>query len=157
MTAVGSSDAMNGSSVHRRHNSTPTCTTTLLDNNINRHYQSSNGDVDRMMVKQAGSISTGLLGNAHFMKWRSGDLFVVLRYHPLLCVLAFCLFFFMGVEYTLRMIPPSSPPFDLGFVVTLPLHRLLASSPALNTLLAALNTVRVFHLLWPGLIIFFVN
>lgn len=65
----------------------------------------------------------------------------VVRYHPVPCVFAASLLFFMGVEYTLLMVPPSSPPFDLGFVLTRPLHRLLASWPALNTLLAALNTV----------------
>ncbi|XWS16470.1 hypothetical protein CRYUN_Cryun34aG0090800 [Craigia yunnanensis] len=47
----------------------------------------------------------------------------------------------MYVEYTLRMVPDSSPPFDLGFVVTRSFHR--ASWPELNTLLAALNTVFV--------------
>ncbi|KAF2293187.1 hypothetical protein GH714_038789 [Hevea brasiliensis] len=41
------------------------------------------------------------------------------------------------------MVPASSPPFDLGFVATHRLHQLLSSSPALNTLLAALNTVFV--------------
>jgi len=66
------------------------------------------------------------------------------------------LLFFMGVEYTLRMIPPSSAPFDLGFVVTRPLHRLLVARPALNTFLAALNTVFVgmqtTYILWTWLI-----
>lgn len=94
--------------------------------------------------------------NASFMKWRSGDLYALLRYHPLPCVLALCLFFFMGVEYTLRMIPFSSPPFDLGFIATVPFHRFLASSPALNNILAGLNTVFVFmqtsYILWTWLV-----
>lgn len=41
----------------------------------------------------------------------------------------------------LQMIPASSEPFDIGFVATRSLYRLLASSPDLNTVLAALNTV----------------
>ncbi|GKE11284.1 hypothetical protein Tco_1414835, partial [Tanacetum coccineum] len=45
-----------------------------------------------------------------------------------------------GGRYTLKMIPSSSPPFDIGFVATLGLHRVLATSPALNTVLAGLNT-----------------
>lgn len=83
------------------------------------------------------------LGNAYFMKWRTEDVFGVVKYHPIPCVFAASLLFFMGVEYTLRMIPASSPPFDLGFIVTVPLNRLLAAKPALNTLFAGLNTVFV--------------
>ncbi|KAM7480338.1 hypothetical protein LguiA_028551 [Lonicera macranthoides] len=94
----------------------------------------------------------GMLGNARFIKWRVGDVLGVAREHPIPCLLAASLFFFMGVEYTLRMIPPSSPPFDLGFVVTVQIHHLLASRPALNTLLAGLNTVFVLmqtcYILW---------
>jgi hypothetical protein len=59
------------------------------------------------------------------------------------CFFALGLLFFMGVEYTLRMVPSSAPPFDIGFVTTRSLHLLLASSPKLNTLLAALNTVPI--------------
>ncbi|VFQ87326.1 unnamed protein product [Cuscuta campestris] len=62
----------------------------------------------------------------------------------------------MGVEYTLRMIPHNSPPLDLGFAVTVPLHRIIASAPLLNTLLAALNTVFVAmqtaYIIWAWLI-----
>ena len=47
----------------------------------------------------------------------------------------------MCVEYTLKMVPSSSPPFDIGFVATVGLHRVLSASPALNTVLAGLNTV----------------
>ncbi|KAA8541923.1 hypothetical protein F0562_023075 [Nyssa sinensis] len=89
------------------------------------------------------SAHSGLLGNASFMKWTAKDLLGVVRYHPIPCVLAASLLFFMFVEYTLRMIPSSSPPFDLGFVATRSLHRVLASWPALNSLLAGLNTVFV--------------
>ncbi|CAK7356935.1 unnamed protein product [Dovyalis caffra] len=62
----------------------------------------------------------------------------------------------MGVEYTLSMVPASSPPFDLGFVATRRLHGLLSSWPELNTLLAALNTVFVgmqtAYILWTWLV-----
>lgn len=77
------------------------------------------------------------------MQWTADDVSAVLKYHPLPCFLAASLLFFMGVEYTLLMIPPSSPPFDIGFMATVHLHRILAGSPALNTVLAGLNTVFV--------------
>ncbi|RRT45571.1 hypothetical protein B296_00046957 [Ensete ventricosum] len=64
----------------------------------------------------------------------------VARRHPVLCAFAFSLLFFMGVEYTIPMVPSTSPPLDLGFIATKPLNRALATAPALNTLLAALNT-----------------
>ncbi|KAL6996616.1 resistance to o-dinitrobenzene [Sarracenia purpurea var. burkii] len=106
--------------------------------------------------EEKGSDACGLLENASFMKWRAEDVLHVARFHPLLCVLAAALLFFMAVEYTLRMIPPSSQPFDLGFVATRPLHRALAANPALNTLLAGLNTVFVglqtTYILWTWLV-----
>ncbi|KAI3737568.1 hypothetical protein L2E82_27575 [Cichorium intybus] len=83
------------------------------------------------------------VGEASFMKWTVEDVLAVLKYHPVPCLLAVSLLFFMGVEYTLLMIPPSSPPFDIGFVATVHLHRILAGCPALNTVLAGLNTVFV--------------
>lgn len=152
---AAASAAMNGrNTIHHRHNRASTCT--LLDssnNNKNRKHYQSNGVVKGGDMKKG---TTGFMGNASFMKWRTGDLLGVLRFHPIPCVLAVSLLFFMGVEYTLRMIPPSSPPFDLGFVVTLPIHHLLASWPALNTLLAALNTVFVLmqtgYILWTWVI-----
>lgn len=91
--------------------------------------------------ENASNNNCGLLENAYFMKWKLEDVLGVVRYHPIPCVFAACMLFFMGVEYTLRMIPSSSPPFDLGFVATLPLNRLLASRPSLNNFLAGLNTV----------------
>jgi hypothetical protein len=69
------------------------------------------------------------------------DVVNVAKHHWLPCFLGFGLLFFMAVEYTLRMVPSSSPPFDLGFVVTRRLHGLLSSWPELNTSLAGLNTV----------------
>lgn len=79
---------------------------------------------------------------ASFMKWTVNDAVHVATHHWMLCLFALGLLFFMAVEYTLRMVPSSSPPFDLGFIATRPLHALLESSPNLNTLFAALNTVR---------------
>ncbi|XP_068648221.1 phosphatidylcholine:diacylglycerol cholinephosphotransferase 1-like [Aristolochia californica] len=91
-----------------------------------------------------------------FMAWTMEDVADLARYHPIPCVFAVFLLFFMGVEYTLSMVPASSPPYDLGFHLTLPLHRLLALRPALNTALAALNTVFVgmqtTYILWTWLV-----
>ncbi|KAM7479234.1 hypothetical protein LguiA_027447 [Lonicera macranthoides] len=72
------------------------------------------------------------------------DVSGVVKYHPVPCVFAASSLFFMGIEYTLYMIPLSSPPFDLGFVAIVSLQRLLASTPALsalNFLFAGLNTI----------------
>lgn len=146
-------------SIHLRHTSANTCT--LLNQNNNGHYH--NGGDTNTMNKISGTnnvVNTSRVAtffrNASFMKWGTGDLMSLLRYHPLPCVLALCLFFFMSVEYTLRMIPFSSPPFDLGFFATVPFHRFLSHSPALNTILAALNTVFVFmqtsYILWTWLV-----
>ncbi|KAL7615760.1 hypothetical protein Lser_V15G01287 [Lactuca serriola] len=83
------------------------------------------------------------VGEVSFMKWTADDVSAVLKCHPIPCLLALFLLFFMRVEYTLPMIPPSSPPFDIGFVATVHLHRILSGSPVLNTILAGLNTVFV--------------
>ncbi|KAL0441638.1 UNVERIFIED_CONTAM: Phosphatidylcholine:diacylglycerol cholinephosphotransferase 1 [Sesamum radiatum] len=104
-------------------------------------------DSPDMTQKRSSSTAKDIccrLGNAHFLKWRAGDVSGVLRYHPVPCAFAASLLFFMAVEYTLRMIPPMAPPFDLGFVATTTLHQLLAARPALNTILAGLNTDIVF-------------
>jgi hypothetical protein len=77
-----------------------------------------------------------------FLKWTVHDMANVAKHHWLPCFFRFGLLFFMAVEYTLPMVPASSPPFDLGFVATRRLHGLLSSWPELNTLLATLNTVR---------------
>ncbi|KAF5957146.1 hypothetical protein HYC85_004371 [Camellia sinensis] len=151
-----------------------TTTTTTLNNRrhqkqpLNAYYSNgwntrqdtkkkkNNNNHNEKKQKQKQSGYGGMLENASFMKWRSGDVLGVARHHPIPCVFAAALLFFMGVEYTLRMIPPSSQPFDLGFVATLPLHRVLASRPAINTLLAGLNTVYVgmqtSYILWTWLV-----
>ncbi|GAA0157123.1 transferase [Lithospermum erythrorhizon] len=87
--------------------------------------------------------SGGIIGKVHFLKWRRGDVYGVVRDHPLPCVFAACMVLFMFVEYTLFMIPASSPPFDVGFILTKHLNVFLAQRPNLNNLLAGLNTVFV--------------
>lgn len=76
-----------------------------------------------------------------FLTWTLGDALHVARFHWMPCAFALGVLFFMAVEYTILMVPSSAPPLDLGFIATRPLHRLLSSSPQLNTLLAFLNTV----------------
>lgn len=107
-----------------------------------------------MKLRKAGL--KGWLETASFMKWRWDHVVGVVKYHPIPCFFAISLLFFMGVEYTLRMVPSTSPPFDLGFVATRWLNQALSSCPNLNTLFAALNTVFVgmqtTYILWVFLI-----
>lgn len=136
---------MNGENLH--HRSVPQTTTLQkTPNNIsinkinlkkNTNYVSSNGKMSEWQTQWWS------LADASFLRWTVADVIGVFKYHPVPCFFAVSLLFFMGVEYTLRMIPPSSPPFDIGFVATVYLHRVLASSPTLNTVLAGLNTVFV--------------
>lgn len=140
---------MNGNKLHHRNGYSSTLSKRHSTNG--KEKTERNGVVTEMKKKSASASASASasevggygwwLGNAYFMKWRTEDIFGVVKYHPIPCVFAASLLFFMGVEYTLRMIPASSPPFDLGFVVTVPLNRLLAAKPALNTLFAGLNTV----------------
>ncbi|WCJ40540.1 phosphatidic acid phosphatase-related / PAP2-related [Euphorbia peplus] len=116
--------------------SSATTTTTLS----NRKKMDVNG-VKNNIVNGNGGLYTGF--DPSFMKWTVNDVVNVVKHHWLPCFFAIGLLFFMAVEYTLRMVPATSPPFDLGFVLTEPFHRLLSSSPELNTVLAALNTVFV--------------
>uniref|UniRef100_A0A0D9WRY4 AtPDCT1/2 transmembrane domain-containing protein n=1 Tax=Leersia perrieri TaxID=77586 RepID=A0A0D9WRY4_9ORYZ len=67
----------------------------------------------------------------------------VARRHPAAALFACGLLLFMGVEYTIPMVPPAAPPLDLGFAATAALHAGIAARPWLNSLLAALNTVFV--------------
>ncbi|KAL6285920.1 hypothetical protein ACE6H2_010310 [Prunus campanulata] len=115
---------------------------------------------DLIMSSSSSSFSSMKLrvygGKASFMTWRLHDVLHVAKHHWIPCVFAMGLLFFMGVEYTLRMVPSSSPPFDVGFVTTHSLHLLLASKPKLNTLLAGLNTVFVgmqtTYIVWTWLV-----
>ncbi|OMP01359.1 hypothetical protein COLO4_11948 [Corchorus olitorius] len=147
--------------------STATTTATLLSSPYKRSNK-ENGKSDVNVNVDKGSKKMGVHGNgggyiydvlngkASFMKWTLDDVVHVARYHRIPCFFAAGLLFFMYVEYTLRMVPDSSPPFDLGFVVTRSLHQALASSPELNTLLAFLNTVFVgmqaAYIVWTWLI-----
>ncbi|PON48095.1 Phosphatidylcholine:diacylglycerol cholinephosphotransferase [Parasponia andersonii] len=123
-------------------------------NGSDRESEVNNDGVIIMGMAKKGHVTTN--AQPFFMTWTAQDLLHVARFHWMPCVFAAGLLFFMAVEYTLRMVPSSSPPFDLGFVATRPLHRLLSSSPRLNTLLAALNTVFVgmqtTYILWSFLI-----
>lgn len=65
----------------------------------------------------------------------------LVRQHPAAFVFLLTLVFFMGVEYTIPMVPSDSPPVDLGFRFTESLNAGLAVRPNLNSFLAALNTV----------------
>ncbi|GAV81484.1 PAP2_3 domain-containing protein, partial [Cephalotus follicularis] len=115
------------------------------------------------MAKKTAAAGNGN-GNAYayggakpsFLTWTMRDVAHVARHHWIPCVFGMCLLFFMGVEYTLLMVPSSSQPFDVGFVATRSLHHVLASWPELNTLLAGLNTVFVgmqtAYILWTWLI-----
>ncbi|KAH1055168.1 hypothetical protein J1N35_033233 [Gossypium stocksii] len=121
-------------------------TTTVLSSGYKRSPK-SNGTVNGTAAKKTGvnhgnggDISNGKVS---FMKWTLDDVVYVAKYHRLPCFFAAWFLFFIYVEYTLRMVPDSSPPYDLGFVVTRSFHRALASWPELNSLLAALNTVFV--------------
>ncbi|KAJ4770131.1 Phosphatidylcholine:diacylglycerol cholinephosphotransferase 1 [Rhynchospora pubera] len=67
----------------------------------------------------------------------------LVRRHPASFVFSLTLLFFMGVEYTIPMVPSDSAPLDLGFRFTESLNAGLAARPNLNSFLAALNTVFV--------------
>lgn len=141
---------MNAETLHLRYSSSSSFNT--------RSHSSINGfQFENMEMEDDNKITdmkkrppsefgdSGWLRNTFFMRLTARDVFGVVKNHPIPCIFATTLLFFMGVEYTLHMVPSSSPPFDLGFVATRPLHRLLDSKPALNTVLAGLNTVRLLN------------
>ncbi|KAL8153388.1 hypothetical protein V2J09_011148 [Rumex salicifolius] len=108
------------------------------------------------MTKRKPQQVLGGLETAAFWNWGIGDVIGAAKLHPLPCVFALSLLLFMGVEYTLHMVPATVPPFDLGFVATRWLNRLLAPRPALNTVLAGLNTVfvamQLTYIMWTFLV-----
>ncbi|KAI7736399.1 hypothetical protein M8C21_016072 [Ambrosia artemisiifolia] len=127
---------------HLHHRSVPKTTTTILQppNNIS---------INKFNLKNSHNHQTTSfshrwsLSDAFCFQWTVADVFGLFKYHPVPCLFGVSLLFFMGVEYTLLMVPSSSPPFDIGFVATRYLHRVLMDSPTLNTVLAGLNTVFV--------------
>lgn len=134
-----------------------------VKNRLNGHSNGVNvwmgADVDGGDAKTKALDCGGCYGwltNAHFMRWRAEDVLGVARAHPVLCAFAAAMMSFMGVEYTLAMVPATSVPFDLGFVATRGLHRVLAEKQEINTLLAGLNTVFVgmqtMYILWTWLV-----
>ncbi|GAU22270.1 hypothetical protein TSUD_260700 [Trifolium subterraneum] len=128
MTNGGAASSSGDATVVKRRNTTTTQT---------HHSNGVNNKTDSMPTKNS---SFSLYSSASFMKWTLDDVVHVATHHWMPCLFAFGLLFFMAVEYTLLMVPYSSPPFDLGFVFTRSLHRLLESSPQMNNLFAALNT-----------------
>ncbi|KAL8457098.1 hypothetical protein ACS0TY_035076 [Phlomoides rotata] len=132
-----------------------------LPNNKSKPTPPTNGgatpDPPLMAHKKPSPTSFfGGLGNPYFLNLTAADVLGLPRHHPVPFVFGACLFFFMAVEYTLSMIPATAPPFDLGFAATVTLHRLLAARPALNTVLAGLNTVfvgmQMAYIIWTFLI-----
>ncbi|PQQ18536.1 phosphatidylcholine:diacylglycerol cholinephosphotransferase 1 [Prunus yedoensis var. nudiflora] len=95
-------------------------------------------------------------GKASFMTWSLHDVLYVAKHHWIPCIFAMGFLFFGSIEFTLGMVPSSSPPFDVGFITTRSLHHLLASKPKLNTFLAGLNTVfvgmQITYILWTWLV-----
>ncbi|KAJ8464836.1 hypothetical protein OPV22_027388 [Ensete ventricosum] len=87
-----------------------------------------------------------------FAGWSLGDVAGVARHHYVPCAFALSLLLFMAIEYTIPMVPSTSLPLDIGFILTESLHSVLATNLALNTVLAALNTVFVgmqtLYILW---------
>ncbi|XP_050234709.1 phosphatidylcholine:diacylglycerol cholinephosphotransferase 1-like [Mercurialis annua] len=134
--------------------SAATATTTLYKRHKNTN--SSSLDMAKKLTNGSGGDRTVYGFDASFLKWGVNDVVNVVKIHWLPCFFALGLLFFMGVEYTLFMVPASAPPFDLGFIVTRRLHLLLSSWPELNTLLAFLNTVFVLmqttYILWTWLV-----
>lgn len=129
---------MTGDNLHQR--SLPQTTTQLLKT-------TNNISINNFNLKKtfpSHEKTSKWWSDASFLRWTKADVFGLFKYHPVPCFFAASLLFFMGVEYTLRMIPSSSAPFDIGFVATDFLHRVLIDSPDLNTFLAGLNTVITF-------------
>jgi len=112
---------------------------------LKRRHTTANQTLHSNGVNQTNPMpknsSSSIYSSASFLKWTFSDVVHVATHHWMPCLFACGLLFFMAVEYTLFMVPSSSPPFDLGFVFTRSLHRVLESSPQLNNVLAALNTV----------------
>ncbi|KAJ7962848.1 Phosphatidylcholine:diacylglycerol cholinephosphotransferase 1 [Quillaja saponaria] len=134
--------------------STSTVTTTTT---VKRRPKLKGEGANGVKGKAGGDMGkVAMYNRASFMNWKVADVVFVATHHWIPCLFAMGLLFFMAVEYTLLMVPSSSPPFDLGFVVTRGLHSLLDSWPELNTLLAGLNTVFVgmqtTYILWTWLI-----
>ncbi|XP_006656225.2 phosphatidylcholine:diacylglycerol cholinephosphotransferase 1-like [Oryza brachyantha] len=84
--------------------------------------------------------------------WSASAVASILLRHPAAALFGCGMLLFMGVEYTIPMVPPAAPPLDLGFAATAALHAGIAARPWLNSLLAALNTVFVAmqaaYILW---------
>lgn len=125
----------------------------------NKHVGGDAGPLNGHRRRMDDSKRTGALlpsKGAFIASLSIEDVVGIARYHPLPCLLCISLLFFMFVEYTHGMVASSSPPVDLGFTLTRSLHSLLATSPSLNSSLAALNTVfvglQMAYILWTFLV-----
>ncbi|XP_020261624.1 phosphatidylcholine:diacylglycerol cholinephosphotransferase 1-like [Asparagus officinalis] len=134
-------------------NSTDQTQTALLKReSVNKVKHDGHGDGGKYSGakrrKEETSTSTVVLSmirldKAYASRLTARDVVLIAKNHPLPSLLIVSLLFFMGVEYTLKMVPSSSPPFDVGFLVTEYLHAVVAARPTLNSVLAACNTVFV--------------
>ncbi|XP_076884505.1 phosphatidylcholine:diacylglycerol cholinephosphotransferase 1-like [Bidens hawaiensis] len=135
---------MNGTDNNLHQRPTPQTTTIFKPLNtisINNNFNLKNNNKNNISNPKTPTYPS--LIDASVLRWTKTDVFDVFKYHPVPCFFAVSFLFFMGVEYTLRMIPASAPPFDIGFVATGYLHQVLVACPKLNTVLAGLNTVFV--------------
>lgn len=85
--------------------------------------------------------NTFSLDRAYLASLSMEDVVCIAKRHPLPSVLVLSLLFFVRVEYTLQMVPPFSPPLDVGFILTEHIHGVISERPNLNSVLAAANTV----------------
>ncbi|XP_076888769.1 phosphatidylcholine:diacylglycerol cholinephosphotransferase 1-like [Bidens hawaiensis] len=134
---------MNGTDNNLHQRSTPQTTTTIFKTNTISFNNLINLKKNNNNNTKTPTSTYPSLTDASVLRWTKTDVFGVLKYHPVPCFFAVSLLFFMGVEYTLQMIPSSAQPFDIGFVATGYLHRVLVACPTLNTVLSGLNTVFV--------------
>ncbi|KAL1189453.1 Phosphatidylcholine:diacylglycerol cholinephosphotransferase 2 [Cardamine amara subsp. amara] len=106
----------------------------------NRQTRSINSQMENI-AKKTDEGGGRWRSKASVMTWKARVVYVARRHWIPYLFAAGVIFF--TVECMFQMTPASSQPFDLGFVATRSMHRILASSPNLNTFLAALNTVLV--------------
>ena len=130
ITANANDVNVNGSCFNMKSNSSTTMT--------------SSSTSSEKRTASMGVFSLVPLEGACFARLSLEDVVRIARRHPLPSLLILSMLFFMGVEYTLQMVPPSCQPFDVGFILTGYIHGIISARPALNSVLAAFNTVRMF-------------
>ena len=122
--------------------------TNVNDVNVNGScFSTRNNNSTPMASKKRTSVtifSLVPLEGAYVARLSVEDVVRIARCHPLPSALILSLLFFMGVEYSLQMVPPETQPLDVGFVLTGYIHGVISARPALNSVLAAFNTVSMF-------------